>query len=105
MIFADAVPSDLSQLWTTLQSFGPAGLAGIAVWFLSQKHEKREKMQIEAHAASFAILAAAHKESTAATDARLGEYLKLERERIALMTQLVERIGALASANQKRGTQ
>jgi hypothetical protein len=85
----------LQVFFNLLSSFGPAGLAAAAIVYLSNKNEKREQMQAASYAASFAALAAELRESRLADAEARREQSTLERERIALMTHLVERVGAL----------
>ena len=94
MIFAETA-SEVSQLLSLVSSFGPAGLAMVAVWFLSRQQEKREASRESAHQTSFAALAASHQRAQDATDKMEKEWMDLERQRIALMTQMVERLGKL----------
>ncbi len=53
VLFAEALPPNASEVLGFLQTMGPAGLAGIAIWWLTNRHEAIIKTVSDAHIQAF----------------------------------------------------
>lgn len=81
-------PVGLNQLLQLASSFGPAFLAGVAIWWLSGKHERDLQKVVESWERSFSKLAESILSQTKAIESRNERYEVLERDRIRYMTEI-----------------
>jgi len=100
VIFAEA-PTDLQQISALLQAFGPAALGAVALWWSDIREVRRAKIIADAHALQMQVQATMYEKIINAQDARNAEYLELERDRIKLMTQMLERFMPASSNHQQ----
>ena len=82
MIFAvEGAPDWIGQAFSIIQSFGPAGIAAVALWWFGNRQEKRD-----------AVLVKLHDDAVVAGDKRLDAQLTLENRRIDLMEKMVDKL-------------
>ena len=81
-------PNSISQILQIASSFGPAFLAGVAIWWLSGKHERNLQKVVESWERSFSKLAESILSQTKAIEGRNEQCETLERERIRYMTEI-----------------
>lgn len=105
--FADA---SAEQAIGWVSQLGSAGLAALAVWWLTGKHEKAIASMTANHAAAFATISESYGKLAGIVEKRSDLYQELERQRIAIMTQIAaalaaceRRLDTLTSAMQANG--
>lgn len=81
MIFAEGQPEWLSTAANLVQSFGPAGIAAVALYWFGNRQEKRD-----------AVLVKLHDDAVIAGDKRLDALLALEDKRIALIDKIIDKL-------------
>lgn len=89
------IDPSVEQLIGWLSQLGSAGLAAVAVWWLTNKHEKAIATMTTNHAASFTSISAALDKQTAAMEKRLQDYQDMDRKKIEVMATVIACVNEL----------
>lgn len=79
-----------------LSQLGPAGLAAVAVWWLTRQHEKSVKVLSDSHAASYQTISESIKEMSVTLDHRIEFYRDILEKNYQVFVQVEKRLEEVA---------